>query len=81
MALIGKLYQPDVAMVCIGGHYTMDGEKAAFAMKELVKPKQLIPIHYGTFPVLKGNPAQLKKALGKTDIKVLDIKPGEALHF
>lgn len=81
MALIGKLYKPDVAMICIGGHYTMDGEQAAFAMTELVKPKKIIPIHYGTFPALYGTVAQLKKALGKSAIEVVDIKPGEAVRF
>ena len=81
MALIGDIYKPDVAMICIGGHYTMDGEKAAYAMKQLMKPKKIIPIHYGTFPILKGNPVQLKKALGKTSIEVLEIKPGESLLF
>ena len=77
MALIGRLYKPDLAMICIGGHFTMDGEQAAYAMKELMKPKMVVPIHYGTFPILKGNPAQLKKALGKSSIKVIELKPGE----
>lgn len=81
MALIGKLYKPDLAMICIGGHFTMDGEKAAYAMKELMKPKKIVPIHYGTFPILKGNPAQLKKALGKTSIQVEILKPGEKLYL
>ena len=81
MALIGTLYKPDVAMVCIGGHFTMDGEQAAYAMKELMKPKNIIPIHYGTFPVLKGTPAQLKKALGKSSIKVIELEPGGKVSF
>lgn len=81
MALIGKIYKPDVAMICIGGHFTMDGEQAAYAMKELMKPGIIIPIHYGTFPMLKGNPAQLKKALGKTSIKVVELKPGGKLNL
>lgn len=81
MELIGKLYKIDVAMICIGGHFTMDGEKAGYAMKELMKPKMIIPIHYGTKPILKGNPAQLKKALGSSSIKVIDLKPGESIKF
>jgi L-ascorbate metabolism protein UlaG (beta-lactamase superfamily) len=81
MALIGKLYKPDVAMITIGGHFTMDGEQAAYAMKELMKPKIIIPIHYGTFPILQGNPAQLKKALGKSPIKVIDLEPGGKASF
>lgn len=81
MALIGKLYKPDLAMVCIGGVFTMDSEGAAYAMSELVKPKQVIPIHYGTYPFLTGTPAQLKKALGSSKIKVIDLKPGESVTF
>ena len=50
MALIGRFYKPDLALVCIGGHFTMDPEDAAFAMREYIRPKQVIPMHYGTFP-------------------------------
>lgn len=81
MELIGKLYKPDVAMICIGGIFTMDGEQAAYAMKELMKPRNVIPIHYGTYPALKGDPAQLKKAMGKSSIKVIDLEPGGAVSF
>lgn len=81
MALIGKLYKPDLAIICIGGVFTMDPEGAAYAMSELVKPKQIIPIHYGTRPVLAGTPAQLKKALGNSKIQVIDLKPGESVTF
>ena len=81
MQLIGRMYEPDLAMICIGGHFTMDGSSAGFAMAELMKPKMILPIHYGTFGLLKGNPDQLKQALGSADIKVLDIKPGEAVTF
>ncbi len=81
MALIGKLYQPDVVMACIGGHYTMDPAQAAYALSEFVKPKKVIPIHYGTYPVLTGTPEQLKEALGSAPIEVLDLKPGESVRF
>jgi L-ascorbate metabolism protein UlaG (beta-lactamase superfamily) len=81
MALIGKLYAPDLALVCIGGQFTMDPEGAAYAMAELIKPRQIIPIHYGTFPMLKGTPGDLKEALGDAPIEVLDVKPGDALRF
>ena len=48
MALIHELYAPDLALVCIGGHFTMDPEGAAYALRKLIKPEQVIPIHYGT---------------------------------
>jgi L-ascorbate metabolism protein UlaG (beta-lactamase superfamily) len=81
MALIGKFYKPDLALVCIGGHFTMDPERAAYAMRELVRPKQVIPMHYGTFPVINRTPAELKAALGNAPVKVIEAKPGEALAF
>jgi len=81
MALINKLFKPDLALVCIGGHFTMDPEHAAYALRELIRPKQVIPTHYGTNPLINRTPAELKAALGTSQIKVLDVKPGEALKF
>lgn len=81
MALIHRFYKPDLALVCIGGHFTMDPEHAAYAVRELIRPKQVIPIHYGTYPVINRTPAEFKAALGKAPIKVLDVKPGDALKF
>ena len=81
MALIGRFYKPDLALVCIGGHFTMDPEGAAYALREFIRPKQVIPMHYGTFPVINRTPAELKTALGNAPIKMLDVKPGEALRF
>ena len=81
MALIGRRHKIDLALVCIGGYFTMDPEGAAFAMREYIKPKQVIPMHYGTFPVINRTPAELKAALGNSPIKVIDAKPGEPLRF
>lgn len=81
MALINKFFKPDLALVCIGGHFTMDPERAAYALRELIRPKQVIPMHYGTFPVINRTPAELKAALGNSPIKVLDVKPGDAVKF
>jgi L-ascorbate metabolism protein UlaG (beta-lactamase superfamily) len=81
MALIQRFFKPDLALVCIGGHFTMDPEHAAFALREFIRPKQVIPIHYGTYPVINRTPAELKAALGNAPIKVLDLKPGESAKF
>jgi len=81
MDLIGKRLKPDLAMVCIGGHFTMGPEGAAYAIKHFIKPRQVFPIHYGTWPILTGTPAQFKKALGKTSIKLLDVAIGDTLKF
>jgi L-ascorbate metabolism protein UlaG (beta-lactamase superfamily) len=81
MALINRFFKPDLALVCIGGHYTMDPEHAAYAVRELIKPKQVIPMHWGTLPLLNRTPAEFRAALGDTSIKVLDMKPGDTLKF
>ncbi len=81
MALIREFYKPDLALICIGGHFTMDPEGAAYALKNFLKPKQVIPIHYGTFPVLNRTPAELIEAMGDSQIEVLDVKPGQAVRF
>ncbi len=81
MALINKFYAPDLALVCIGGYFTMDPEHAAYAVRELIKPNFVIPIHYGTYPVINRTPAEFKAALGDTPIEVLDVKPGQAVKF
>jgi L-ascorbate metabolism protein UlaG (beta-lactamase superfamily) len=81
MALIGRFLKPDLALVCIGGYFTMGPDRAGYALREWIKPKQVIPMHYGTFPVINRTPAELKEALGNAPIKVLDVKPGEVVRF
>ena len=81
MALINRFYTPDLALVCIGGHFTMDPESAAYAVRELIKPAQVVPIHYGTFPIINRTPAEFKEAMGDSPIEVLDANPGQALKF
>jgi L-ascorbate metabolism protein UlaG (beta-lactamase superfamily) len=81
MALINRFFKPDLALVCIGGHYTMDPEHAAYAVRELIKPKQVIPMHWGTLPLINRTPAEFRAALGDTPVKVLDMKPGDTLRF
>ena len=58
MGLIGRFFKPDLVLICIGGHFTMDPEHAAFALRELIRSKQVIPMHYGTFPVINAGRAQ-----------------------
>ena len=81
MALIGRYFKPDLALVCIGGHFTMGPERAAFALREYLKPKVAIPMHYGTYPVINRTPAELKAALGNAPIRMIEAKPGEPLRF
>lgn len=81
MALIHEFFEPDLALVCIGGHFTMGPEGAAYAVRELIKPKQVLPIHYGTYPVINRTPAEFKAALGDVSIEVLNVDPGQALKY
>ena len=81
MAFIGSYYQPDVALLPIGGHFTMDPAHAAYAVRELLKIKIVVPIHYGTFPPLKGTPEQFKAALGDYPADVVVMQPGEVRDF
>ena len=80
MKLIGEFYKPDLVMLPIGGHYTMGPKEAAKAC-ELLNPKFIIPMHYGTFPVLSGTPEELKKFLpANLKNKMIDIIPGEFVY-
>jgi L-ascorbate metabolism protein UlaG (beta-lactamase superfamily) len=81
MKLIADYYKPDLVLMPIGGHFVMDPKDAAYATKEWLKPKFVIPIHYGTFPVLKGTPQEYMAALGQTSTKVFPINPGDKLEF
>lgn len=77
MRLVAERLRPDVVLVPIGGHFVMDPQDAAFAVREWLKPKIAIPIHYGTTPLLKGTPEEFVKALGDAPVKVLVLQPGE----
>ena len=81
MKLIADYYKPDLVLMPIGGHFVMDPKDAAYATKEWLKPKFVIPMHYGTIPVLKGTPQEYMAALGQTSTKVFPINPGDKLEF
>jgi L-ascorbate metabolism protein UlaG (beta-lactamase superfamily) len=82
MALIGELYQPDIMLVPIGGLFTM-GIKEAVKAVELVKPKLAIPMHYNTWPPIKQNPEEFKKAVEEKvkGVEVRIVAPGETITF
>jgi L-ascorbate metabolism protein UlaG (beta-lactamase superfamily) len=80
MALVKRFHKIDAMLVCIGDHFTMGPPRAAEAVK-LVAPRTVIPMHYGTFPVLTGTPEvferELKKRKVKTRLHVM--RPGETI--
>ncbi|MFP3868544.1 MAG: metal-dependent hydrolase [Desulfobacteraceae bacterium] len=80
MELIRELYQPEVAMLPIGSHYVMSPREAAVACR-MLHPKFVIPMHYGTFPVLTGTPEELGSLLkNQPDIQLVVLKPGESVE-
>src|SRR6266480_4853179 len=70
-------YGADVAVLPIGGHFTMDPREAGVAL-ELLGTKRCIPCHYGTFPLLKGTPEELKQQ-APSDVEILSLEPGETI--
>ncbi len=79
MELIGRLLEPDIALLPIGDHYTMGPRSAAEAVR-LLGVKTVVPMHFGTFPLLKGTPDDLRKEAADVDgLEVVDLAPGESL--
>ncbi|MDD1699883.1 MAG: metal-dependent hydrolase [Methanoregula sp.] len=79
MKLIGNLYHPDVALLPIGGRYTM-GPAEAMIAANFIGAKTVIPIHYNTWDKIRADPMQFKTAIEKTtDIRVSVLRPGESI--
>jgi len=81
MELIGDLYQPNLALLPIGGHYTMGPREAALAV-ELLGVDAVAPIHWGTFPILAGTPDALRQELDARDLGDVEVhawEPGASI--
>lgn len=76
MKIIHELYNPEIAMLPIGDHFTMSPREAAYACN-LLKPRIVIPMHFATFPMLTGRPNQLQNLV--QDVEVLEMKPGQTV--
>jgi L-ascorbate metabolism protein UlaG (beta-lactamase superfamily) len=79
MALIGRIYAPNVAVLPIGDHFTMGPREAAVAA-ELVAAARVVPSHYGTFPLLTGTPEALRPLL-PDGIELVAPQPGETIEL
>jgi L-ascorbate metabolism protein UlaG (beta-lactamase superfamily) len=73
MALVKERWQPSIAILPIGGHYTMGPADAAHALR-LIGAGTVLPVHWGTFPALAGTPDELAS---QTDANVLRLQPGD----
>ncbi|MBS7646979.1 MAG: metal-dependent hydrolase [Candidatus Bathyarchaeia archaeon] len=82
LKFIGQFYKPNLALLPIGGYYTMGASEAAEAVK-LLKPKSVIPMHYKTFPVLAQSADEFVERVKKKAprIKIVVLNPGESFEF
>jgi len=82
MRLIGEIHRPDIALIPIGGYYTMGDREAAEAVK-LVKSAVVIPMHYQTFPELASSAKVFSKIVTEMlpDVRVVVLEPGEAYQL
>ncbi|WP_417518603.1 metal-dependent hydrolase [Minwuia sp.] len=82
MGFINNYYKPKLALLPIGGHFTMGPAHAAFAVRNYFKDVETVmPMHYGTFPILKGTPEQFKKALKDHKVDTVVMQPGDTRDF
>ena len=79
MQIIGEIYQPDLALLPIGGHFTMGPREAAYAVKLLNVPA-ILPMHYGTFPLLTGTLEEFLKLTASMDVEIVDLEVGGILE-
>jgi L-ascorbate metabolism protein UlaG (beta-lactamase superfamily) len=78
MALIARIYEPDLVVLPIGDHFTMGPREAAVAL-ELLGAKRCIPSHYGTFPLLTGTPERLRELA--PGVEIIAPEPGESVEL
>jgi L-ascorbate metabolism protein UlaG (beta-lactamase superfamily) len=80
MAVIGEVYEPDIALVNIGGHFGMEPAMAARAAR-MVKARAAVAHHYGTFPVLTQDTKAFEAELKKAGVQYVPMKPGQSMRF
>jgi L-ascorbate metabolism protein UlaG (beta-lactamase superfamily) len=81
MKIFSELYKIDLALLPIGGHFTMGIDEAVKAV-ELLQPKYVIPMHYKTFPVIEADPNIFKRRVEEEyDTRVVVLNPGEVYEF
>jgi L-ascorbate metabolism protein UlaG (beta-lactamase superfamily) len=68
-------------LIGISGFTAAEPADAAYAVRELIKPKAVIPMHYGTNPLARGTPQQFVEAMGTSPIRVIVAAPGVPVKF
>ncbi len=77
MALIEEFYKPRIGLVPVGDRFTMSGDTAAVAVKRFFKFDHVVPMHYGTFPIIDQTPDRFIEAMGDQRTKIFAPKPGQ----
>lgn len=80
MHLIEQLYHPELVFLPIGDLFTMGPREAAMACR-LLKPRRVIPMHFGTFPALTGRPEQLRELAADLEIEICALEPGKPVEW
>jgi L-ascorbate metabolism protein UlaG (beta-lactamase superfamily) len=80
MKLYAEIYHPELAFLPVGDHFTMGPEEAAYAGR-MLGVKEIIPMHYGTFPMLPGRPEELEEKLSGSGIRVRKLQPGQSVSW
>jgi L-ascorbate metabolism protein UlaG (beta-lactamase superfamily) len=80
MKLYGEIYHPEMAFLPVGDHFTMGPDEAAYAGR-MLGVKEIIPMHYGTFPLLTGHPEELEKKLAGSGIRVRILQRGQPVRW
>jgi L-ascorbate metabolism protein UlaG (beta-lactamase superfamily) len=81
MKFISEYYKPDLVLIPIGGNFTMGPEDAAYAIKEWIKPKAVLPMHYNSNPLTPGTLAKFEAAMKGSSTKIIGIKEGQTAEF
>ena len=81
MKMIGEMYKPDLVLVPIGGNFTINPQQAALAIRDMIKPRFAIPMHYGTYPILAGKPEDFVKGLEGSSTRAIVMNPGDKVDF
>ncbi len=81
MKFIFDRYKPDLVMIPIGGNFTMDPEDAAYAIKNWVPAKMVMPIHYNSNPLAKGTLAEFVEAMKGSKSQIVPMTEGQTLAF
>jgi L-ascorbate metabolism protein UlaG (beta-lactamase superfamily) len=81
MRLIGEVYKPDLVLLPIGGNFTINANLGALAVRDMIKPRYALPMHYGTFPILAGKPEDFAKGMEGSGVRVVVPQPGDAVTF